>query len=266
MPKVTRACAPNTGGGVASPVFISRRSCKGSLRCRHTGRFGTLLATIMALMFARESLAKPFSIAEFNSLSERCAPSVAVGTLEAVAMTESGLDPSALHDNTTGAKDVGLSPSRIAQDAAQWVGHGDSVDIGLIQINSMNLSALNLTIQAALDPCTSLAAGAAILNAAYGGGQTSAERQVALLMALSRYNTGSPFRGIMNGYVRRVLANAGKDGVPALDTSPETGSSPDPNMPPSWNVSANGVYAESHGAPWLVAPSEVADSNSPTPR
>jgi len=266
MPKVTRTCAPDTGGGIASPASISGRSRKGSLRRRRAGRIRTLLATMLALMFARESVAKPFSLAEFNALAERCAPGIAVGTLEAVAMTESRLDPLALRDDTTGAKDVGLSPSRVAQDAAQWIGRSDSIDIGLMQINSKNLSVLNLTIQAALDPCTSLAAGAAILNAAYGGGQTSAERQVALLMALSRYNTGSPFRGIMNGYARRVLANAGKDGVPVLDTSPETGSPPDPNMPPSWNVSANGVYAESHGAPWLVAPSEVADSNSPAPR
>jgi type IV secretion system protein VirB1 len=155
-------------------------------------------------------------------LADKCAPSIAVSTLEAVAKTESNLNPWALHDNTTGVSESPIDGNSAFIDATAWISHGDSVDIGM-------------TVRSALDPCRSLAGGAAVLQAAYGGGQTTAEQQVALLMALSRYNTGSPLRGIMNGYARRVIANAD-----------------DPNAPPSWDVSAVGTYAQNHGAGWLI--------------
>ena len=48
-----------------------------------------------------------------------------------------------------------------------------------------------------------------------GDGNTSADAQVALLLALSRYNTGSPLRGIMNGYAHKVMANGSMSTLPA---------------------------------------------------
>lgn len=47
--------------------------------------------------------AASMSSTDFTALAARCAPSVPVETLAAVARTESGVDPWALHDNTTGA-------------------------------------------------------------------------------------------------------------------------------------------------------------------
>jgi type IV secretion system protein VirB1 len=151
--------------------------------------------------------AAPLSAAAFAGLAASCAPAVAAATLEAVARTESGLDPWALHDNTTGASEKPASLEAALAAAGRWLARGDKVDLGLMQINSANLAALGMTVPAALDPCAALAGGAAVLRAAYDGGTTAAERQAALLMALSRYNTGSPFKGIMNGYARRVIAN-----------------------------------------------------------
>lgn len=168
-------------------------------------------------------------------------------------MTESGLDPLALHDNTTDRKEDAGSRRQATSDAARWVERGDSVDIGLMQINSANLPALGLSVTTALDPCASMAAGAAILRAAYGGGGTPADRQAALLIALSRYNTGSPLKGILNGYDRRVLANAGTQSLPALSPLAPAESPSNPAAPPSWNISAAGAYAQIHGAPWFVA-------------
>jgi type IV secretion system protein VirB1 len=199
--------------------------------------------------------ATPISAPAFASLAERCAPAVPAKTLEAVARTESGLDPWALHDNTTGVSEIPASQDQAQADAAAWISRGDSVDVGLMQINSANFGALGLTASAALDPCASLARGAAVLQAAYGGGTTTAEQQVALLMALSRYNTGSPLKGIMNGYAHTVMVNAGSDPVP----TPATGSSQttpvltDPSAPPAWNIAATGTYAQTHGAPWIVS-------------
>ena len=175
-------------------------------------------------------------------------------TLAAVARTESGLDPWALHNNTTGVSETPASAQAALADAWAWVGQGDSVDIGLMQINSANLSALGMTARTALDPCASLAGrGAAVLQAAYGGGTTNADSQVALLEALSRYNTGSPLKGIMNGYVRTVMANADSAALPApLGVKART-PPVDPNAPPSWDISATGAYAQSHGAAWLIS-------------
>lgn len=200
--------------------------------------------------------AASMSPTDFIALATRCAPSVPVETLVAVARTESGVDPWALHDNTTG---VSIRPDSLHEaltDAEQQIDRGDSVDLGLMQINSANLSALNINVADALDACDSLAGGAAVLRAAYGGGNTRADQQVALLLALSRYNTGTPFKGIMNGYARTVMENA-----PAGALSPSTfaiasAAQPvDPNAPPAWNIWASAAYAQTHGAAWMVSPS-----------
>jgi type IV secretion system protein VirB1 len=196
--------------------------------------------------------ATPLSSVAFSELPARCAPSVPQGILRAVARTESDFDPWALNDNTTAISERPGSFQTALTDAWAWIGRGDSVDLGLMQINSANLGALGITARASLDPCVSLAGGAPVLRAAYGDEKTSADQQAALLMALSRYNTGSPFRGIMNGYVRKVMANDAAE--PAL--TPYGSDSPaqiDPTMPPSWNIWATGSYAQTHGAPWLVS-------------
>ncbi len=200
--------------------------------------------------------ATPLGSAEFAALAGRCAPAVPSSTLKAVARTESALDPWALHDNTTGISEKPASQDQALSDARAWVGRGDSVDVGLMQVNSVNFSALGLTVRSALDPCASLAGGAAVLQAAYGGGKTTADQQVALLMALSRYNTGSPLKGIMNGYAHAVMVNAeaGKLQIPAAQSqAAPTPALTDPNAPPAWDISATGTYAEAHGAPWIVS-------------
>lgn len=209
--------------------------------------------------------AAPLSDGDFQALAARCAPAVAPGTLEGVARTESGLDPLTLLDNTTGMSEHAPSAQSAVADATIWISRGDSVDLGLMQVNSANLMSLGITVQAAFDGCASLAAGAAILQAAYGGGRSSAEQQVALLMALSRYNTGSPFRGILNGYARKVIANADRGTVPspsAAVTAVALAPLRDPNAPPSWDVWATASYAQSHGAPWLVSPEVAAKAAS----
>jgi type IV secretion system protein VirB1 len=208
---------------------------------------------LLTLLCPDTAHSKRLSDVEFGNFVKQCAPAVPEQTLAAVARTESGFDPLALHDNSTGISEIPLSARTAFSDAAAWISRGDSVDVGLMQINSSNFSALGMSVQAALDPCASLAGGAAVLQAAYGGGRTGADQQVALLMALSRYNTGSPFKGIMNGYARRVMASAdGADLLPPREIGFQTLSS-DPNAPPSWDISATGAYAQSHGASWLIS-------------
>ncbi len=224
------------------------------------------LAMAGLILLPAQALSAPISVANFDALVQSCAPSIAPTTLGAVAKIESGFDPWALHDNTTGQNQHASSLEQAERRANYWIGRGDSVDIGMMQINSANLSALNLTIAEALDPCASLAAGAEILRAAYGGDDAPTTQQVALLMALSRYNTGSPLRGIMNGYARKVMTNMATTGKPipqTLATSSAVDAASDPNTPSPWNVAAAGSYEEVHGAPWLISlPSNVQQESS----
>lgn len=255
-------------GGLRKRKWPSKRgSFHRQLTCLRLGRgLGHLVPAVIVAWVAWGTLdpawATPLSAAEFAATASRCAPSVSAQTLAAVARTESGFDPWALHDNTTGlSESPGNAPAALA-DASAWVARGDSVDIGMMQINSANLPALNMTVVSALDPCVSLAGGAAVLQAAFGDGNTSSNAQVALLLALSRYNTGSPLRGIMNGYARKVMANGSISALPAATTAANAFPSADTNAPPSWDVSATGAYAQSHGAPWLVP----LDPDTDTPK
>jgi type IV secretion system protein VirB1 len=199
---------------------------------------------------AHAASASAVSAATFSALAARCAPSIPEWVLGAVARTESNFHPWRLHDNTARASDDPPSLVAAEAEAAAWIEAGHSVDLGLMQINSGNLPALGMSVNQALDSCASLAAGAAVLRAAYGGGPIQAGQQAALLMALSIYNTGSPLKGITNGYARRVMRNA--SAVPETASLPQTPPATAPDMPPAWNVSATGDYTQVHGAPWLV--------------
>jgi type IV secretion system protein VirB1 len=148
-----------------------------------------------------------------------CAPNIAPATLEAVISVESGGNTLAMHVN--GLRAQPPSPhdvQEVSQIAEQYIVRGYSVDLGLTQVNSGNLAALGVTIEQALDPCTNIRSGAAILTADYAEAVHSrGEGQLALKAALSAYNTGDFYRGFANGYVARYY---GPNGVPALSGTP----------------------------------------------
>jgi type IV secretion system protein VirB1 len=215
---------------------------------------GWFVGMICLLVFvsppAQADSESALSATTFSALAARCAPSVPEWMLSAVARTESNFHPWILHDNTARVSDDPPSLTAAKTEAAAWMATGHSVDLGLMQINNSNLPALGMTVDDALDPCASLAAGAAVLRAAYGAGPVKDGQQAALLMALSIYNTGSPLKGIMNGYARSVMRNA--SAIPVSAYLPITASTAAPDMPPAWDVSATGDYTQAHGAPWLV--------------
>ena len=119
------------------------------------------------------------------ALALQCAPSVDPHMIVAIGQHESGLDPLTIHDNTTG---LVLHGAGAASAAPQLIAAGHSVDLGLMQVNSMNLGLLGLSVSDAFTACRSVEAAAK------------------LLALFSRYNTGSPQRGIANGYAAKVLA------------------------------------------------------------
>ena len=151
----------------------------------------------------------PLSQSQFDVLLGQCASSSDPIVLRSVAHVESHFEPLVLHNDTQHVSLAVPSLRAGAEQAKQWISKGYSVDIGLMQINSSNLPALGMTIDDALDPCRSLEAGARLLAKAYAHGATVAERQAALLIALSRYNTGSTLAGLANGYAGQVLLAQG---------------------------------------------------------
>ncbi|MGC8808173.1 MAG: lytic transglycosylase domain-containing protein [Thiomonas sp.] len=137
------------------------------------------------------------------ALIEQCAPAIAPVTMAAVVQQESGGNPLALHDNTTGKSYRPGSIAEAAQIARDLIGQGHSVDIGLAQINSRNLPALGLDADQVFDPCSNLHAAQVILLGAWSQSGGS------LRGALSAYNTGNT-TGIAGArYSARVYAQAG---------------------------------------------------------
>lgn len=125
--------------------------------------------------------------------------------MTAIIRVESGGNPHALHDNTSGRTYHPISAFRAAEVARTLVAAGHSVDLGLGQINSMNLPGLGLSVDDMFDPCTNIQVGARILAQDY---QRATWRfgpgQIALRHAIGAYNTGSIFAG--RTYISLVLA------------------------------------------------------------
>ncbi len=212
---------------------------------------------LSASIMPHHAVADALSLTAMNGLSSRCASSAASTTLVAVAQAESGLDPNAINDNTTGVAAAVATQDEAISIASRLVDGGHSVDLGLMQINSANLPSLGLTVADAFDPCRSIAAGARILSADYAGGETHEQQQLALRQALSRYNTGNPVSGFTNGYVRKVEFAART--IPPLDVGTTAPTAPvadakaaappapaDPNAPPSWDVWSSADYQATH--------------------
>lgn len=141
------------------------------------------------------------------ALAQSCAPSVAPGTLLAVAHTESGLNALAIHDNTTGQSFVPADQPEAIRLATRLAAIGHSIDGGIGQINSANWRRLNLDVADVFDACRNLAAAAQVLVENYPGGDTTDAQQAAIRVTLAAYNAG-PAGGPNLRYVRAVEASA----------------------------------------------------------
>jgi type IV secretion system protein VirB1 len=176
------------------------------------------------------------------ALAVHCAPATDSNMLIGIAQQESGLDELALHINRMPSGWQQPHP-RTAADAARitgkFVSAGYTADLGLMQVNSRNLSMLGLAIEDAFDPCRSLAAAAKLLS----------------LFAM--YNTGSPSRGVANGYAPSVAARihalkaaSDADAVSLGTACPE----PDPT---GWHASARPPGCQPSANPsWHIIPHE----------
>jgi len=157
-------------------------------------------------------------LAELAALALTCAPNIHPVTLDALIRHESGARQYAIGVNRKG-KALPQQPHdlKAARRAAErLIAAGIDFDAGLGQINVRNWDWLGLTSTTVFDPCQNLAAAQTVLSDCYARAlQGHRDQQQALRAALSCYNTGNFRRGFANGYVGKVLAQAGIR-VPAL--------------------------------------------------
>ena len=136
--------------------------------------------------------------------------------MAAIVQVESEGNPLVIHDNTLGRSFIPRDANQGAVWASELLSRNHSIDLGISQINSANLSRLGLTVRDALDPCLNLRSGATILKANYRAAVARFGRgQYALRSAIGAYNTGSLYAG--QGYIARVLSAARAAADDSLD-------------------------------------------------
>ena len=164
-----------------------------------------------------------YTAPQMITLIQSCAPQAAPSTMLAVARTESALHPYAISINRPRlvSRAAGLSnleiqlarQPRSKQEALQWLhwllGHGITVSVGLLQVNTENAALFHLRPEQLFEPCTNIAVGSTVLAQDYATEIRRAPNDPdALLRALSLYNSGAQYLGFDNGYVATVLKNA----------------------------------------------------------
>jgi type IV secretion system protein VirB1 len=150
-----------------------------------------------------------FEMAALFTLATHCAPNVSQQTVVAIIKTESGGNPFALNVNGGTQPPAQSNAASATATAQRYIAAGYSVDLGLGQINSRNMRWLGLTWDTVFDPCTNVAALGRVITQNYFAAIPGRDPQTALRVALSLYNTGSSSRGFRNGYVAKVVGNAG---------------------------------------------------------
>jgi type IV secretion system protein VirB1 len=143
-----------------------------------------------------------------TALTQQCAPMVAPSTLAAIVQVESGGNPLAMWNNTTGQRVIPDTPQQAVDYLQQALARGDKVDVGIAQVDTENFSAYGLTPITAFDACRNLRVGGEILKASYQKAVSQGlGGQVALYHAFEAYNSGHLWGDSV--YANRVLRAAG---------------------------------------------------------
>lgn len=148
------------------------------------------------------------SLVVLSTLCAECGPKVEPSTSQAIIKVESGGYPYVIGDNTD-HKSYKLNSKEAAVNlAASLLSKNHNIDMGLMQINSIHLKPMGLTLDKVFDPCQNIKAGTTILADFYKQhDRPGADKVVVLYKALSAYNTGSAWKG--EGYINKILHAAG---------------------------------------------------------
>jgi len=137
------------------------------------------------------SAAMPVHAELLGSAVARCAPQVAPRTALAIIAVESSGRWWAVNDNDRPTPDLGNPQAAIAY-AQQRIAEGGNLDLGLTQLNSSHLREFHVSVTEAFEPCTNIALGMHVLQAAWLQAQArwGATRE-ALYHAFEAYNGGA---------------------------------------------------------------------------
>ena len=142
------------------------------------------------------------------SLAAQCATMVAPSTMAAIVQHESGGNPLAMWDNTTGRRYLPSTAQQAVLILRRLLAEGHQVDVGIAQVDSENFQHYGLTVRSAFNACTNIHAGGEILQAAwFQAKHAGLHGQTALFHAFEAYNSG----GITGdgGYARAIYRAAG---------------------------------------------------------
>jgi|SRR5579883_1114189 len=179
------------------------------------------------------------NLATFTALAAICAPSVPADTLAAIARTESNMDELAISGERSPAS-IGAAIKR----GRERIAAAETPALGIMQISAANFAKLHLSVADAFDPCRNVAAGAAILEAAYTRAHDRvASDKLALLDAISAYNTGNFEHGYINGYVAKVVRAAEPPHVPSLAAVATESAAVNVKTMPTWIFGPDGTSA-----------------------
>ena len=192
------------------------------------------------------------TLAATLALAAQCAPGVAPDVMLSMMHVESHFDQYAIGINH-GPVVHPRTFDEAVNTASRYIAAGYSVDLGIAQINSHNLSRLGLAIADTFDPCTSMRAGQKLLLENYSRARQSASGDDAIGLAMSYYNSGSPTRGYNNGYVGKIFKAAAyvTPAVRDLLSDPNLLANAPETMP-------DGQSALQWQAPLVAAPSRVS--------
>ena len=117
------------------------------------------------------------SVAAAMAIAVQCAPPSTATLMVGIAEHESGLVPTAIHDNISGRSYFPDTTERAILIARSLIsiGHG-SLDLGIAQVTTGNFAWTGLTVESAFNPCRSFAAGSAVLLARYNGNPPDAAK------------------------------------------------------------------------------------------
>ena len=150
---------------------------------------------------------------------DQCANGIQAPIVEAIIQAESSGNPWAINVNVRDGQAQPLLVAAQSRDeavaqATQLHAEGYSFDVGLMQVNSANVARLGVSIDEAFGVCTNLNMGSTVYSEFAAGAVRYAEQfdtpHKQMMATLSAYNTGSYWKGFMNGYVYRVLRYMGK--------------------------------------------------------
>jgi len=96
-----------------------------------------------------------------------CAPMVTPQTTSKIIQVESGGNPLAININGAPLPRVPRDAIDAAALAREYINHGYTVDLGLMQVNSRNLKQLGYSVEDMFSPCKNIDAGGRILAAFY---------------------------------------------------------------------------------------------------